>query len=104
MPLQGGANVERLCQLAQVSRSGFYRYLRNGWPAEEEVNRRSAIQDVVLEHHWRYGYRRVTAQLRQCGMIVNHKLVARIMRDDNLLTVRQEPSPASQEGIRAVQS
>jgi putative transposase len=104
MPLQGSANVERLCQLAQVSRAGFYRHLRNGWPAEEEVNLQSAIQDVVLEHRWRYGYRRVTAQLRQRGMIVNHKRVARIMREDNLLTVRREPTPSSRDGVSAVQS
>ena len=104
MPLQGGANVERLCQMAQVSRAGFYRCLRNGWPAEEEMSLRSAIQDLVLEHRWRYGYRRVTAQLRQCGMIVNHKRVARIMREDNLLTVRQEPFTASHNDVRAVQS
>jgi transposase InsO family protein len=104
MPLQGSANVERLCQLTQVSRAGFYRYLRNGWPAEEDVNLQSAIQDVVLEHRWRYGYRRVTAQLRQCGMVVNHKRVARIMREDNLLTVRREPaSAASHEGVGGVQ-
>jgi putative transposase len=103
MPLQGSANVERLCQLTQVSRAGFYRYLRNGWPAEEDVNLQSAIQDVVLEHRWRYGYRRVTAQLRQCGMVVNHKRVARIMHEDNLLTVRRQLSVGSHDGVRAVQ-
>jgi len=27
MPLQGGLSIERMCQLAQVSRAGFYRYL-----------------------------------------------------------------------------
>src|SRR6266852_3311849 len=62
MPVQGGLSIERMCQLAEVSRVGFYRYLRAGWPAEEEVDLRSAIQDVVLEHRWRYGYRRVTAE------------------------------------------
>jgi putative transposase len=103
MPLQGSLNVEQMCQLAQVSRSGFYRYIRDGWPAEEEKSLQSAIQEVVLEHRWRYGYRRVTAELRQFGMIVNHKRVARIMREDNLLTVRREPSLASHEWIRAVQ-
>jgi putative transposase len=80
-----------MCQLAQVSRSGFYRYLGDGWPAEEEINLPSTIQDVVLEHCWRYGYRRVAAELRKRGMIVNHKRVARIMREDNLLTARREP-------------
>ena len=93
-----------MCHLAQVSRSGFYRYLRNGWPAEEDMNIRSAIQDVVLEHRWRYGYRRVTAELRQRGMVTNHKRVARIMREDNLLSVRRAPPFASRGAIRAVQS
>ena len=85
MPLQGGLSIERMCELAKVSRAGFYRYLRCGWPAEEEVDLRSAVQEVVLEHRWRYGYRRVTAELRSRGMLVNHKRVARIMREDNLL-------------------
>jgi len=92
-----------MCALAGVSRSGFYRYLRDGWPAEEEVNLRSAIQDVVLEHRWRYGYRRATVELKQHGAIVNHKRTARITREDNLLTVRREPSLASHDPVRAVQ-
>ena len=92
-----------MCHLAQVSRSGFYRYLRERWPAEEELTLRSAIQDLVLEHRWRYGYRRVTVELRQRGMIVNRKRVARIMREDNLLTVR-DGSPFGPVGaVRAVQ-
>ena len=88
MPLQGSLGVERMCQLAVVSRAGYYRYLRRGWQWEEEVALRSTVQDVVIEHRWRYGYRRVTEELRARGMIVNHKRIARIMREDNLLAVR----------------
>ena len=40
------------------------------------------------EHRRRYGYRRVTAELRRRGMFVNHKRVARLMREDNLLAVQ----------------
>jgi putative transposase len=36
-----------------------------------------------------YGYRRITAELRQRGFDVNHKRVLRMMREDNLLCVRQ---------------
>jgi len=89
MPLQGNLGVERMCQLAVVSRAGFYRYLRRGWQWEEEVALRSTVQDVVIEHRWRYGYRRITEELRARGMIVNHKRIARIMREDNLLVVRR---------------
>jgi putative transposase len=92
MPLQGSIGVERMCQLAEVSRAGFYRYLRRGWQWEEEVALRSTVQDVVIDHRWRYGYRRVTEELRARGMIVNHKRIARIMREDNLLVVRQDRS------------
>ena len=90
MPLQGSLSIERMCYLAQVSRAGFYRYFGRGWQGEEEVALRSAVQNVVIEHRWRYGYRRVAAELRTQGMMVNHKRVARIMREDNLLVVRQE--------------
>jgi putative transposase len=92
MPVQGSIGVERMCQLAEVSRAGFYRYLRRGWQWEEEVALRSTVQDVVIDHRWRYGYRRVTEELRARGMIVNHKRIARIMREDNLLAVRQDRS------------
>lgn len=57
---------------------------------EESVEVRSAIQRVALEHRRRYGYRRVTAELRRRGMPLNHKRVARIMREDNLLAVRRK--------------
>ena len=90
MPLQGGLSVERMCQLAQVSRASFYRYLRRGWQAEEEMALRSAVQSLVIQHRWRYGYRRVTVELRTQGMVANHKRIARIMREDNLLTVREQ--------------
>jgi transposase InsO family protein len=49
---------------------------------------RTAVQEIVLAHHRRYGYRRVTAELRRRGMVVNHKRVLRVMRSDNLLAVR----------------
>jgi transposase InsO family protein len=35
-----------------------------------------------------YGYRRVTADLRRRGLVVNHKGVLRIMKEDNLLAIR----------------
>ncbi len=49
---------------------------------------RSAIQRIALDHRRRYGYRRITAELRRQGMRVNHKRVARLMREDNLVAVQ----------------
>jgi putative transposase len=88
MPLQGGLTIERMCQLAQVSRAGFYRWLQEPQPVEEEMEVRSLIQQITIEHRRGYGYRRISAELRRRGMVVNHKRVARIMREDNLLAVQ----------------
>jgi len=44
------------------------------------------IQRLSLSHRF-YGYRRITALLRQMGWAVNHKRVQRIRQNDNLLCV-----------------
>lgn len=88
MSLQGSLSIERMCQLAQVSRAGFYRSLQEPPPVKEEMEVRAAIQQIVLEHRRRYGYRRVAAELRRRGLRVNHKRVARLMREDNLIAVQ----------------
>jgi putative transposase len=89
MPLQGGLSIERMCELARVSRASFYRSLKEQRPAEEETEVRSAIQQIALEHRRRYGYRRICAELRRRGMPLNHKRVLRMMRRDNLLALRR---------------
>ena len=49
---------------------------------------RDRIQRITLTNR-RYGYRRVTAELRRQGFTVNHKKVLRLMRNDNLLAIRK---------------
>jgi hypothetical protein len=77
-----------MCFLAQVSRASYYRHLEEVAPNEAEMAIRVVIQEVALTHRRRYGYRRVTADLRRRGMVVNHKRVLRILREDNLLAIR----------------
>jgi transposase InsO family protein len=88
MSMQGNLTIERMCQLAGVSRAGFYRSLQVQEPAAEDMEVRSAVQNIFAEHKRRYGYRRVGKELRRRGMQVNHKRVWRMMREDNLLAVQ----------------
>ena len=78
-----------MCRLAAVSRASFYRYLRRRERPAEDMAVRAAVQEIALAHRRRYGYRRVTAELRRRGMQVNHKRVAALMRTDNLLALRR---------------
>src|SRR5260370_29078581 len=77
-----------MCYLAGGRRAGYYRQLAETEQDEAEMALRTAIQEIVLAHHRRYGYRRVTAELHRRGMRVNHKRVLRMLRTDNLLAVR----------------
>jgi putative transposase len=78
-----------MCYLAGVSRAGYYRQWGETEPEEAEMALRTAIQEIALAHHRRYGYRRITAELRRRGHGVNHKRVVRWMREDNLLAIRE---------------
>jgi putative transposase len=85
--------IERMCVLAGVSRAGYYRHWLASKPREEETALRDEIQRLSLaqrKNGYRDGYRPITIQLRRDGWAVNHKRVARIRRDDNLLCVTKK--------------
>jgi transposase InsO family protein len=86
---QGGLTIERMCELGRVSRAGFYRYWQQQEPKEEEMELRARMQQIVLTHRGNYGYRRVSRDLKDQGLVVNHKRVLRLMQQDNLLVVRR---------------
>lgn len=96
-PRQGEAEgdrplaIARMCALAQVSRAGYYRHWQASAPRREETALRDAVQRVALA--WPdYGHRRVAAQLRREGWVVNRKRVLRLTREDNLLCLRRRPA------------
>ena len=88
---QGAPSIEHLCQLGGVSRAGFYRFGEVRAPKRAEADLRDKIQTIALENRF-YGYRRICRELwRVHGLKVNHKHVLRLMREDNLLCLRQKP-------------
>ena len=89
---QGQVTIERLCRLARVSRAGYYRFWQTSAPRQHDTAARDTIQRLVLANgRYRRGYRYITQQLRREGLIVNHKRVLRLMREDNLLGLRRRP-------------
>jgi hypothetical protein len=89
---QGQVTIERLCRLARVSRAGYYRLWQASAPRQHDTAVRDAIQRLVPANgRYRRGYRYITRQLRHDGLIVNHKRVLRLMREDNLLGLRRRP-------------
>jgi transposase InsO family protein len=89
MQPQTHLSIESMCRLGQVSRAGFYRHWREREPRAEELELRARMHEIVLTHRRNYGYRRVMRELRNQGWAVNHKRVARLMAEDNLLCLRR---------------
>jgi len=89
MQLEGSSvSIAEACQAALVSRAGYYRFFDEHAPRQAETELRDRIQRVALKNRC-YGYRRVVAELRLQGVLVNHKRVLRVMREDNLLSIRK---------------
>ena len=87
-------SIAQSCQALDVSRCGYYKWTCRQVPfsANDNIALRNEIQDMVLEFPG-YGYRRVTAELRNRGHEVNHKRVQRLMREDNLLCLKKKFKP-----------
>jgi putative transposase len=80
--------VSALCQMAGLSRAGYYRWRTPSPTTPVAMELRSQLQRTAVE--WpAYGYRRMTAELQRRGFEVNHKRVLRLMREDNLLCLRR---------------
>lgn len=67
-----------------IARSTFYRKTRDTDRMKSEADLIDRIETICLEFP-RYGYRRVTAQLKRDGWRINHKRVLRLMRESDLL-------------------
>jgi putative transposase len=80
--------IERMCDLAGVSRRSFYRFDPDAKPVERDMDLRDAIQRIALEMP-SYGRPRITAELRRRAWVVNAKRIHRILREDNLLCLRR---------------
>lgn len=73
-----------LLKAAGLSRSTFYYQRQVQQAGDRCAALKAQIQGVFDKHKGRYGYRRITAQLRQTGCVINHKAVQRLMQEQGL--------------------
>ena len=83
--------LRSLGEAVGLSRSTIFRHLHSSAASvsHHEVALRGQIQSVALEMR-AYGYRPITKELQRRGVLVNHKRVLRLLRQDNLLCLRRQ--------------
>jgi len=69
-----------LLKIAGLSRSTFYYQAKVLQAGDRDAELKASIGAVYERHKGRYGYRRITSELRNTGSIVNHKTVQRLMQ------------------------
>lgn len=85
---RGVLPIKRACQVLQVSASGFYAWQQRRTTAKPAVEEESLVGQIISvfeESRRTYGSPRVTAALRQRGVVCNRKRVARLMRKYHLV-------------------
>ena len=92
--------MNRMCELAGVSRAGFYRSRAPAPPTKPDEPLRMQIREIALQ--WpAYGSRRITAELRERGWVINRKRVQRLMRLMGLESVAPKPNTISVPSVKA---
>lgn len=68
-----------MLRLAGIARSTFYYQQKAAKACDKHAGLKKQIAEIYGRHKGRYGYRRITAAIRQMGKIVNHKTIRGLM-------------------------
>ena len=72
-----------------MPRSTFYYHLKKLKKEDKYKVEKDEILLIFQENKWRYGYRRITLEMRNRGYIINHKTVARLMKSMELQSIQR---------------
>ena len=81
-----------------MARSTFYYHTKRLGQTDGYDAVREHIRVIYDKHHGRYGYRRITAQLRNEGTDINHKTVQKLMGQMGLKAKRKRQHYRSYKG------
>lgn len=79
-------SIEKMAQMLNVSRSGYYEFLLNGESVREAKNKKlkEKIKNIHEKSRKVYGSPRVHHELKKQGEKVSRKRVARLMREEGI--------------------
>jgi len=82
--------LNKLLILAEIPRSTFYYWLNRLKQNNEKYKEvKDEIYSIFYENKGRYGYRRITLELKNRGFIINHKTVSRLMKIMGLKSIQR---------------
>jgi putative transposase len=89
--------VEVMCQVLEASRSGYYVW-RTGRVSPRQLRREQLLAEIIRiyeESRGNYGSPRITRELRKKGIVVNHKTVEELMKENGIAAKRKRKFKAT---------
>ncbi|SUD91117.1 Integrase core domain [Psychrobacter phenylpyruvicus] len=83
-----------------MPKSVFYYHRAKLESGDKYTELKQRIAKLYHQHKGRYGYRRITAALKQLGVHHNHKLIAKLMRHLNLTARIRRQKYRSYKGVQ----
>lgn len=87
-------NIRLLCDIAYVSRSGYYKWLRHADEQEKDYDDYLLIKEIFDLGKRKYGFRTIQMRLlADKNVVMNHKKILRIMKKYYLVTRIRKINP-----------
>lgn len=101
MELRPVFDLEVLLNQTNMARSSYYYHEKGSQATDKYDSVKELIKQVYHHHKGRYGYRRITLDLRNKGIVINHKTVLRLMKTlglKSLIRVKKYKSYKGEQG------
>ena len=82
--LRQSHKLKYLLRASQMARSTYFYHEQRSKLNDKYSDLKQQIKIIYHKHKGRYGYRRITLELRNLGLPVNHKCVQRLMQSMKL--------------------
>lgn len=101
MELRHKYDLSLLLNQTNMARSSFYYYETRFKSIDKYSEIKEFIKQIYHKHKGRYGYRRITDELNNQGVIINHKTILRLMKSlglKSLIRVKKYKSYKGEQG------
>lgn len=87
-----------LLKVVEISKSSYYYVLKSISKGDKDIENKTKIKEIFDDHKGRYGYRRISLEIRNQGYKINHKKVKRLMKVMGLYGITPKAKYKSYKG------
>lgn len=92
--------LDILLGISKIARSSYYYHVKTSSVLNKHEGAKKEIKKIYDDHKGRYGYRRITLEMKNRGSIINHKTVLKIMDSLGLKSLIRSKKYVSYKSVR----